>query len=812
MAIFDKKDDAVITALEPSTVMLLGGDPVGPRHIWWNFVHSSKDRIDQAKAVWKAGRMDLPRGDDKEFIPLPENAPPPVLETPSSEPPPPPVVEEVAPKVRSRSPPSTPGPDPFVAGVHGMKPLLAALTAAASTLALCAAAHAAEPSDTQYTVLMGKGPSGAMEVKVDADGARHTTYQYTDRGRGPSTLSEARFDANGDEIALRVTGVDYLKAPVDERFAVDGGQLTWTSRVDGGSVLAAAGRVYLPFNANSEDLAILARRLLAAPNHELDLAPNGHARIEETSTREVLYFGPPPPSACSGACVGEATLYLIEGLAFEPVPIWLSGRGASTDHALVFEGSSWISTVPKGQEAVASKLIALQSKVLADRSADEAKTMQSRPGVPVAILHATLFDTVTRKLVPNTTVIVEGNKVTAVGPDARVAVPPTAMDIDAHGRVLMPGLTDMHVHLSGETDGKLDILNGVTTVRDMGNDLDELGKWEAEFDSGEQIGPRVWKACLVDGRGPFAGPTKMLISTPDEAHAAVQTCWDHGFRQMKIYSSVDPKLVPVIIADAHGRGMRVSGHIPASMTMEEGIADGYDEVQHANFWFLNFRPTDVVAKTNTIVRLKDPAEHAKDLDLDSPQVQRFIALLQAHHTVVDPTLVAFEDDMVGDPRQPSPELAADASRLPPQVARGATGDGLGGDAEQRKTYAASYQRFLDFTGRLYKAGIRIVGGTDGMTGFPLVHELEEYVAAGIPSDEVLQLATLGDAQVMHHDDLAGSIAPGKNADLILIDGNPVANISDLRKVTFVMKDGVIYDLPAIERSVGVKPLPDQTGN
>ncbi|HEY3814921.1 MAG TPA: pirin family protein [Caulobacteraceae bacterium] len=94
MAIFDKKDEAVVTALEPSTVMLLGGEPVGPRHIWWNFVSSSKDRIEQAKADWRAGRMALPQGDDKEFIPLPENAPPPQLETPASEPPPPPVVED----------------------------------------------------------------------------------------------------------------------------------------------------------------------------------------------------------------------------------------------------------------------------------------------------------------------------------------------------------------------------------------------------------------------------------------------------------------------------------------------------------------------------------------------------------------------------------------------------------------------------------------------------------------------------------------------------------------------------------------------
>ena len=657
---------------------------------------------------------------------------------------------------------------------------------------------AAGPLDNQYTMLMGKGPSGSMEVKVDADGTRHVAFQFNDRGRGPNTLSDIRFDAKGDMTALAITGNDYMKAPVDEHFAADGDKLTWTSKADSGSVAARANLLYAPFEGNSEDLAIGARALLAAPDQTLDLLPGGRAHLEKVGTTA---------QACGGECapgVAAASLYLITGLGFEPTPVWLD----DATHELLFEGSSWSSMVVKGDEAIAPKLVDFQSKLMAKRSADDAKQMQDRTGNPVLIEHATLFDTVTRKLIANTTVRVESGKVVAVGPDGTVKASPIDRVIDAHGQVLMPGLTDMHVHLGGETDGKLDIINGVTTVRDMGNDLDDLDRWESEFNSGEQIGPRIWKACLIDGRNPLAGPTKLLISTPEEAHAVVKTCWDHGFRQMKIYSSVDPKLVPVIIADAHGRGMRVSGHIPAGMTMEQAVEDGYDEVQHANFWFLNFRPADIVAKTNGITRLKDPEEHARDLDLDSPQVERFVALLQAHHTVVDPTLVAFEDDMVGVPHQPAPELAADASRLPPQVARGAMSSGPS-DPEQRKTYAESYQRFIEFTGRLHKAGIRIVGGTDGMAGFPLVHEFETYVAAGLPADEVLQLATLGDAQVMHHDDLAGSVAPGKNADLILIDGNPVANISDLRKVTFVMKDGVIYDLPAIERSVGVKPLPDQ---
>jgi hypothetical protein len=677
-----------------------------------------------------------------------------------------------------------------------MKPLLAALTAVASTLALAAAVQAApatdaQPSDTEYTVVMGKGPSGAMEVKVDADGTRHVAYSYNDRGRGPATTSDIRFDAHGNVVSEQITGVDYLKAPVKETFALDGGKAVWSSKVDDGSV-DANGRVYVPMAGNSEDLAILARALLKAPNHELDLLPSGHARIEAVTVSA---------KTCGGLCL-ENNLYLIDGLGFEPMPVWLS----DSTHELAFEGSSWISTVPKGREALAPGFIGVQANVLARRSAQEAKALQRKPSGPVAFTHATLFDSETQTLVPHTTVVVTGDKIAAVGRDGAVKIPARAEVIDAHGKSLMPGLTDMHVHIGSDTDGRLDLLNGVTTIRDMGNDMDELLARRQRFITGEQIGPRIWLACLVDGRGPFAGPTKMLISTEAEAHAAVKLCFDDGYQQMKIYSSVDPKLVPVIIADAHARGMRVSGHIPAGMTMEQGVKAGYDEVQHANFWFLNFRPQEVTDKTNTIVRLKDPAEHAKDLDLNSPEVARFVALLQAHHTAVDPTLVAFEDEYTGDPRKPGAVLAADVARLPPMVARGETGDGLDGDAAARAAHAESFERFLQFTKKLRDAGIRLEPGTDGMAGFPLAHELEDYVRAGVPASEVLYDATLGDARIMHHDQEQGSIAPGKYADLILIDGDPVANISDVRKVVFVMKDGVIFDLPGIARSVGVKPV------
>jgi imidazolonepropionase-like amidohydrolase len=639
-------------------------------------------------------------------------------------------------------------------------------------------------ADESFTVLMGKGPSGTMEVKQDPDGGRRTEYGYNDRGRGPETVTVERLDARGLPVSLTIKGVDYLKAPVDEHFALENGKATWESGADEGSGVAAQGRIYVPNLANSEDLAVLARALLAAPGHELDLLPRGHARIAKVDVPEI----------------GGGQLYLIDGLGFQPSPVWLDAQGE-----LVFEGSSWLSAVRKGAEAFAPQFISAQQKVIAERAAARAKTLQRRPQRATAFVHATLFDSVSRKLLPNTTVVVEDGKISAVGADGTVKIPRKAEVVDASGKTLMPGLADMHVHIGDDTDGLLDILAGVTTVRDLGNDMDELLARRKKFADGTLVGPRIWPAGIIDGPGKYAGPTKVLVSTPEQAKAAVAMYAEHGYPQVKIYSSVDPKLVPVIVAEAHARGLRVSGHVPAGMTMTEAVEAGYDEVQHANFWFLNFMGPEVTAKTNTIVRLTATANHARDLDLDSPKVAKFVDLLKAHRIVVDPTVSTFEDDFVDKPRMPARTVAAWSSRLPPAVARSVSGGGLAKSEEERLLFAQSFRRMLEFTRKLHDAGITIVAGTDAMAGLPLSRELENYVRAGIPSDEVLQIATLGAARVMGHDKEQGSIEPGKNADLILIDGDPVADINDIRKVGFVMKDGVVYDLPGIARALGMKP-------
>jgi imidazolonepropionase-like amidohydrolase len=263
--------------------------------------------------------------------------------------------------------------------------------------------------------------------------------------------------------------------------------------------------------------------------------------------------------------------------------------------------------------------------------------------------------------------------------------------------------------------------------------------------------------------------------------------------------------VPFLAAEAHRRGMRVSGHVPAFMSAEQAIKAGYDEIQHENFLFLNFW-VDSVPDTRTPARFTAVAERAASLDLHSSRVQSFVELLKSHGTVLDPTVNVFENLLVARKGALDPGYSAIADRVPPLIRRGFLIGGLPVPEGKDQLYRRSFQAMLTFLKQLYDAGIPIVAGTDAFPGFALQRELELYVSAGIPAPKVLSLATLGAARIMKRDGDLGSVAPGKLADLIVVDGNPAERISDIRRVSFVMKGGTIYDPASLYQAIGIRPM------
>lgn len=458
--------------------------------------------------------------------------------------------------------------------VSGIAVLVSA--AAACGPASSSSRPSSAPQVLRYTYITVDRPSGEAEVRIEPDGRRIGHFTFNDRGRGPDVHATLSLDRAGAPRSLRTTGHDYLKAPVDERLDDDNGTLRWQSTSEHGQAPAGTGW-YSPLEDAGTTDAPLVQALLRAPDHRVALLPAGEARIEDVTPREIEIAG----------VKHRLRRIAISGFGFQPGLMWLDDRDE-----MFARVSSWSSLIRAGAESAIPALLADDQAWRAARSAKLAAELAHRPpAAGLAITHARLYDSERRTIVPDATVVVVGDRITAVG-GAATPVPAGARVIDAHGRTLLPGLWDMHVHLSGGA-GTLLLAAGVTAVRDLGNDMADLAARVARFDAGTELGPRVLRAGLIDGPGKFAAPTGVLAATAEQATAAVTRFADAGYAQIKIYSSVDPKLVPVIAAAAHARGLRVSGHIPNGMNAAEAVEGGYDEIQHANFLFLRDRKSVV---------------------------------------------------------------------------------------------------------------------------------------------------------------------------------------------------------------------------
>lgn len=641
-------------------------------------------------------------------------------------------------------------------------------------------APSAEARVLRYAVITVGRPSGEGEVRIEADGTYRTRFAFNDRGRGPDVRTELRLDAAGAPRFFRATGHAYEDQPIDERLDERGGQLAWRSPSEQGQAPAGSG-FYL---ASNDQLGTqLARALRRAPGRRLPLLPAGQAWLESDAAIEV-----------DGRRLHHVA---IAGVDLAPYLVWLDEDGELFAYV-----SSWISVIREGAAAMIPRLLAEEQKWRAARAAELAGRLARRPpAAGLAITHARLFDAERRAIVPDATVIVAGDRIAAVG-GAATPIPAGAQVIDARGRTLLPGFWDMHVHLQ-DGGGGLALAQGVTTVRDLGNDTDELGARIARIAAGTELGPTVLRAGIIDGPGPLAAPTGVLAGTADEARAAVRRYADLGFVQIKIYSSVAPELVPVIAAAARERGLRVSGHIPTGMRASEAVEAGYDELQHVNFLFLQFLagPAD---DTRTPLRFLRVAERGGSLDLAGADVRAFLDLLVARRTVIDPTLAIFEGMFTSDPGEMNPIFVPLAGRLPAQVERSARGGGLDAPGARRATYRASYDAMLRMVKLAFDRGVPVVAGTDA-GGLVYPRELELYVKAGIPAPDVLALATLGAARAMGLEREAGSIAPGKRADLVLVDGDPTRDISAVRNTDIVICRGLVHDAAELLASYGIAP-------
>jgi imidazolonepropionase-like amidohydrolase len=643
-------------------------------------------------------------------------------------------------------------------------------------------AQAPSPDVTRrYDLLLADHVAGKSVTVRHADGSFDEDLEENDRGRGPKTHAHLELGLDGTPARFELSGKDYLKRDVRELVTCDGAHCKWDSTDEHGE--GGAG-FYVPVNMTVlTDAPLLALALKSDAGAKL--LPGGSVRARKVADATVTHDGQSK----------HVTAYELTGAALFPSFEWFEDDGNP-----FASGDDWGAEVLEGWSDSLAKLRELQRPLAQAWRERVTKEVTHRPS-SLAILHARLFDPATKKVTPDATIVIEGGKVKAVG--AKLPAPPDAEVISAQGRTVLPGLWDMHVHV-GDNDGLLNLANGVTTVRDLGSDMDSAMQRRTRWEGEDDIGPHLILAGLVDGRGPYQGPTKLLVDTPEEAVATVDKLAANGYVQLKIYSSVKPELVPVLVKEAHAKGMRVSGHVPAHMIAEDAVNAGYDEIQHVNFVMLDVLSTRD-DDTRTPLRFTRIAEKGADIDLDAPPMKAFFDLLVKKHTVIDPTINVFDSMLTTRPDHPDGSLAPILTRLPAQVQRGALIGALPVPDGMDAKFHASFKKCEAVVKRLWDRKIPIVAGTDAWPGFSLHHELELYSEAGIPNADVLALATLGAARVMKREKTSGSLVPGKDADLVILDGDSLAKIGDVRNVVTVVKGGTVIDAVAAQKALSIAP-------
>ena len=637
-----------------------------------------------------------------------------------------------------------------------------------------------------FTLYKFQQAIGQERYRVTRNGDRLVladSFSFTDRGSKVPLSTTLETSSAGDPLSFQIKGRVSRQSSIDAEVTVRDDSVT--IRID--STSRTIARPASAFTISGYAPVALQQALIRYwQSHgrptALTLLPSGQVMIERRGS-DTLTFG--------GSAVALER-FSIAGLIWGRETVWFDRAGQLAALVSIDAEFDHFEAIRSGYEAGLTTFVARAAVDAGAALAELARKTQPVGEDRFALVGATLIDGTGGRPVPDATVVVEKGRIIAVGSKAKV--PHGFVRIDARGKTVLPGLWDMHAHYEQVEWGPIYLAAGVTTVRDVGNELEFIQAVRDAIQNGNGIGPRLLLAGIVDGSGPFAVGVNR-VDTPEQAVAEVHRYHDAGFQQMKIYSSVKPEIVRAVATEAHRLGMTVTGHVPRGMTAYDAVDAGMDQINHIS----NIRPIMLASPAATAAT----GTPSPTVDLTGPEATRAVAFLAEHHTVVDPTVALYE--LVLHPLdRPAESFEPGIVKVAPELRSALIH--LGTSASDSARAQAQLRELLAITGALHRAGVTVVAGTDQtVPGHSLHRELELYVQAGFTPMEAIQSATVIPARVMHVDREVGTIAAGKRADLLVVDGNPLERFSDLRRVWLVVAGGRRYRPAALWRSVGFQP-------
>ncbi len=685
--------------------------------------------------------------------------------------------------------------------------IVAACLLACAPLALAAAHETNAQAPTAGTPVakeqLLKPPADAAHYVVVSDAGKHgdmwswklpdgrMAYRHSQSLRGWITETDQVVTlAGGMPVKVEVRGIT-PSGDAAETFTMAGNKAVWKSTADSGAVEGRNG-YYLPAGGVGIANAVLIEQLAAAGDKGVTLLPSGHATMKIGPSLTVQ--GPNGPKTIK--------LAFIRGILATPVPVWLDEQDK------YFGDAGWISVLPTGYEASGKAMRdAQEAATAAEVKAIAHRFLTAEARAPVLFDNVRLFDADKGVFLENQAVLAGDGRIKAIVPAGSTTPPPNVRVIDGKGKTLLPGIWDSHMHIGDDWDVLANMANGMTSFRSPGTLIDRAQSVVARRASGDLLMGEPFISVLVDKKDPLAAQGALTVTSEAETVDAVRKIKDAGVWGVKFYTSMNPAWIAPGAAEAHKLGLHVSGHVPATMRPLEAVRAGYDELTHLNFVVMQAMPKEVVDKANTAERIEGPARFTKDIDWNAPEMRAFIAELKQRGTVVDSTIVIFEGALTQDGGTPSPAYAPYMGIISPVLDRAfkAGGHPLV-KGYTRDDYRKSYAKMVELVGKLHDAGVTLVAGTDGW-GIELVRELEIYKQAGMTNAEALQSATIVPARVVGADKRTGSIAVGKEADLMLVDGDVSKDLGALRRVVTVVSDGYVMDADELRKAAGYTGRP-----